>query len=52
MSPLGQEVEADGVESKEAIYQRQKGWSMVNMTRERSNGQSVDYKLCLSRQQR
>ena len=40
MSSLGQEVDTDGVESKEAIYQRLKIWSSINMTSEGSDGQS------------
>lgn len=40
MSSLGQEVDTDGVEPEEAIYQRLKIRSLTKMTREGSDGQS------------
>jgi hypothetical protein len=40
MPSLGQEVDTDGVESEEAIYQRLKVWSSMKVTSEGSNGQS------------
>lgn len=40
MTPLGQEVDTDGIESEELINQRPEVWPFTEMASEGSNGQS------------